>query len=560
MSLELTTAGITGTDGHVPLYEPDARWTTWSLDEIYIGQAGENKYVPKVSDHVLNPETNERFRVVSLDVTTMIPTMVPVVTAPSASFSDIDILLGVGPGTQSDTYRVYLDKSVIPHALCVDARLKVNGVLAKYAKIFRGSELIGNQRVVSAFYDQQGNMLGQAIPLELAYMPEGKNYAVKSVPVCHTTEDMPDGEVVTVVIYSDAGHVVSKRQLLVENSAFIRSVNAHTKYIVDITMESPFLSETDPGLLQYPLNVPTRGLNLFGIVHYSDGSTLRLPVDQTKFSVLGLDGFVATVIGQKLPLVLRYNLSNDEVSYSTVVGETFAMTKSYRGVTVQSSGAYSVKLFGYPVWVDGVVGYRLEWYLYNLERQTVYRVTPYVQYNDNTPAFDPLAYGVNQRISVSINLNNVNGVFRSYIHNQVMDIILLAQGREKTTNWTIGFELGQNPPYGRGNFASSQMVNQNLWRINVAAGATNETEWLERLYYRTKPLYDTQREVEPPKPNFFTLVFGSTEIEFPISQWNITQVINQAVPDGATLFIKFFKRTADNDLQLAIAGMPIYQQ
>ncbi|MCP5940243.1 hypothetical protein NL351_30475, partial [Klebsiella pneumoniae] len=64
------------------------------------------------------------------------------------------------------------------------------------------------------------------------------------------------------------------------------------------------------------------------------------------------------------------------------------MTEKYRTMAVAADGAFTVKLFCYPVWIDEISGYRLEWYLYNLNRSVVYKVTDKVQVTPNTLAFD----------------------------------------------------------------------------------------------------------------------------------------------------------------------------
>lgn len=554
-----TVLSITAPDGGVPIYEPDGRWTTWSLDQIYLGTEGLNKYVPKVNDYVIDTKTDERFRVVELDETTMIPRLVRIVPSAVATFSDTDLLMGVGPGTQSDTYRVYIDTSVIPHTLAVDARLKVHGSMVTTAKIFKGSEIANTSKAISAFYDQMGNLLGQLIPLELVAVPNGQNYTVKCVPVCYTTEQLADGEVVTIEFYSDAGHVVSRRQLLVENTAYIRSSDSGTKYVSDISLESPFLSSSDPTLLQYPLNVPLNGLNLMGRVHYSDGSSKLMPVDGTKFKIFGLEHYVATIVGQKLPLVLSYTLSEGEIAYGATVGEDRYFTESYRAQTMRADGAYSVKLFGYPVYIDAVNGYRLEWFLLNMDRQAVYHATPYVTINTNTRPFDPIAFGVSQKLSVSVNLNKVNPSYMSYIHTQTIEIVLLAPGTEHNTNWTIAFSPGQDPVYGKNNSATTTFINQNLMKVNLKMGMLTKDEWLERVFYRTQPLFDDAREIKAPAPNFFKFTVGGKSFEFPIEQWGSDLTLDRTIPNASTLFVEFFKRTPENDLQLGVSGLPVWQ-
>jgi hypothetical protein len=553
-------AGVAGSDGVVPVYDPDGRWTTWSISEIYLGQQGEGKYVPKVNDYVIDPITDERWRVASLDQVTFEPVLVPIKPIFSGAFDDNDILLGVGPGTPSDTYRVYIDKSVMPYKLAVDHRLVFHGSMVASVRIFKGSLLSGNEKCISAVYDNSGNLLGNDIPLELVAKHNFENYTIRSVKVCNTTEDLKDGEIVTAVAYSPEGHVVSKRQLLAENTAFIRSLDTSVKYITGIALKSPFLSQSDPKEIQYPLNVPLSGLSLEGVVSYSDGSKLTMPVDGTKFTLFGFESFVSTIVDQEFPLVLKYSLSEGEVVYGASVASDRFITETFTGKTVKSDGAFTVKLYPYPVWVNEINGYRLEWFLYNLDRQISYNVTPHVRLNANTPSFNPTGYGLMQHLSASVNLRDVNRSYKSYVHVQTVDIMLLGMGTERTTNWTVGFDPAQSPLFGVNNHLKTTFINQNLMHVDISMDAADQAEWLERIYYATKPLTDGDREVVPPAPTHFALMVGGVGLEFPISQWNSTLIINEALPDSGTAFVKFFKRTPDNDIQLSVAGLPIYQQ
>ncbi len=560
--LPLSTAGITGTDGKTPIFNPSNLWKQWNITEIYTGTTGANKYIPNVNDYAVDTDTNELFKCTAIDPVTMIPTMQPVTTVSEGAFSTTDLLLGVGPGTQSDTFRAYIDQSVMPHVLAVDARLHVAGSAASYAKIFIGSQLNNTAQVISAFYDQSGHLLGQAIPLELVASTTINNIAIKTVPVCYTSQNVPDGEILTAVFYDTGDNVVSKRQLLAENTGFIRTSDSSLKYITSISLKSPFLSNSDPLLLQYPLNVPVDGLSLIGVVSYSDGSTIELPVDGTKFSIMGLQDYISTVSGQPMPLVLKYTLSPNEIVYSaTVVNNSRFMTLAMKGQTLNAVGAYSLKLFGYPVWVPATNSYTLHWFMYNLDRQVVYDVTPYVNINNGgTTPFNPTAYGIVQNLIVSLNLAQVNGTFNSYNFVQAIAITLAQPGSTKVpTAWTVGFSPNQNPPFGVGNCARSTYIQQNLTSVDVTCGQTTQANWINQLYTLSEPLFDPVAESAPPGPNMFSLLYQGQEFQYTIDQWDVVQTIGVGLVDTDTLFIKFFLRTPTGDIQLAIAGIPIFQ-
>jgi len=555
----IVTSGISGTDGITPVYDSNARWCWWEIDEIYVGGQGEKRYVPKVRDYVIDHTSYEVKRVASIDPVTLIPTLVSI-TPPNANngFSQNDILFGVGPGTQADTYRVYLDKAVTPYVLAVDARLKVGGSGSSFAKIFKGSDVSSSGKIISRLYDQNGVLLTDNIPLELAAFDTTDNTSIKVVSVCYTNESLTDGELVTVVIYNDMGHVVSKRQLLVENTAFIRSVNSGKKYITHISLDTPFLSPNSDVLIEFPINIPTVGLDLKGIVHYSDGTQLKMPVDGTKFKIFGLEQYVGTITGQRVPLVLSYTLSTSETTYNAVSADGKHITKPYTLLSQSQNGAYIVKLVGFPVWVDGATGYKMQWYMYTLDRNFVYNVTEFVRFNINTAAFDPRAYGFLQNLSVSINLRDVSGSFRSYIHVQAVDIVLAVPGTSRTTNWTIGFDQGQTPPYGIDLYANAQNISAGVWKLKIDAGIASFDEWLERTYFATKPIVNQLTELIPPKTNYFAVICGTTRTEFPIENWNTVLTVGDGPVINGTLFIEFFFRNNTTDIRLATAGMPIY--
>lgn len=553
--------GVVGIDNIAPIYNPYDRWQVWNLNEIYTGTIGEGKFVPKIDDVVFEIYGNALIRYIVRDINPT--TMVAVLQQESPNHVDPlspeDVIFGVGVSTPSETYRVYIDKSVNPYTLAVDARNKVYGSMTNYCKIFKGTDTSNTSgQVISRMYDTNNNFLGENIPLELAAFDNLTNHSIKVVAPAYTNSDLKDGEIVTAVMYNDQGGVVSRRQMLVVNTAFIRSPDASKKYVTSISMSSPFMSSTSDKLIEYPINVPLNGLNLMGRVTYSDGSYKEYPVDGTRFTIFGFDGYLATIVGQRINLVLKYNLQPNELSYDLTTSDPAQISVEYQAVTLNVDGSYNLKLFGYPVWLDDVNGYRLEWFLYNLDRSIKYNVTPYVTINANYRPFNPTLYGVVQRLNVSLNIQDANGSFRNYIHAQVIDIVLNRRGSERIDNWTVGYSPDQLPRFGLNTYATAHYVSSNQWRIRIDCDTPSFEEWLEKLYMRTEPIYDNSREIAPVTPNWFALVIGSRTLEFPISQWNSDIIVNGNVQNNSNTYVRFFKRTSDTDLELAIAGLITY--
>lgn len=559
---------VTGSDGVAPVYNPDGLWHQWNILEIFaytltadptgvVPGPGEKRYIPKLKDWVVDTPIFKWYEVEGVDQFTGVATLKGI-TPPKdpGDLNDDDILLGPGPGPASDTYRLLIDTSVLPFTLAVDGRCKVGGSMTSYAKIFRGADLGPSGEVISTFYDNQGTLLGNTIPLELMAISDMTNYSWKRPLSCFTKVALKNGELCTIVFYADDNSVVSWRQMRVFNTGFIRSTSDATLYVTGISLKSPFLSAADPKLIQFPINVPLKSLAAKGVVHYSNGDSKEMNIDNNgKFSILGFNNFVSTVVGQELPLVLSYKLSDGEVAYNTTVGEDKHITESFRAKTTKAEGAYTLKLFGYPVWIDRISGYRLEWFMYNLDRQQVFNVTPWVRIGASSRPFDPTAYGISQKLVVTLNLKEVNELYAAYNFTQTIEFVLAQEGDVDGTPWTVAFDPSQNPVYGKDIFASYDFVNYNYYKLRLDFGAASKEDWLNQLYTRAKPLTDPSREASPPVPNYFRIRFGNQNIECQISQWNQEMIVGNGLNNNDTIFIEFFKRTNDNDLQLAVAGL-----
>lgn len=551
---------IVGNDGISPIYDPEGAWRIWSINEIWQGADGANesgtrKFVPKINDYVIDPAIYQMYIVDYIDEVTLVPTIRQIRPYNmSSDFSETDILFGVGPGTQADTYRAYVDKSVTPHVLAVDIRLRVGGNAARYAKIFRGSNLQTEQEVISRIYDGSGNFISENVPLELVAIDSHVNYSIQTVAVCHTVADLNNGELVIVVIYGDQGHVVSKRQLLVENTSFIRDVNSSQKYISHINLESPFLVD-DSTIIEFPLNIPTNALNAMGVVNYSDGSTLKLPANGTKFALLGLEQFSSTIIGQELDLILRYTMASNEVGYSTVgTPDQYYVTEPYKLRIVDANNSYTVKLFGYPVWINDDNGYTIEWWLYNLDRNIFYNVTPFITFNTNTGAFNPKGYGYLQRKTVSINLRDVSGAFKPFIHVQSIDITLYGSPANNVTPWTVSHATDDSRPNYGIELKASRVSNQIL---NISSDISTYEEWKERIYDRIYPLIDRATQLTVPSPTHLVVTYEGVNREIAIENWNQNIDFSTDITVYKSVKIRFIKRVISGDMHLGIAYLTI---
>lgn len=543
---------INAPDGNTVIYDQEAPWRIWSLENIYMGTSGLNKFVPKVGDHVWNLTTNEKFRVAEL--INYIPRFEPIETADSEGSAS----LSAGVGANPDTYRAHLDTTVVPHVMRVDGRLTVAGAELSYARIYRGTDTSSTGRVISRRYDGNGEFIDDKVPLELATLNDNNNISLKYIPSFAVGEDIPEGASVTVVIYEEQGHVAHRRTLFVNHGSFTPGIEASREYITHVSLKSAFLSKTVENQIEVPQNVTLDAINVTGVVHYQSGKTVELPIDGDRMRILGMESFIATQPGDDVPLVLSYKLSPGEQS-EFVSNDGKHVNSTYKLLVTEHVGALSVKLAGFPRWRNDTQEYQMRWFLTDLDRSTAMDVTAYVLYNQSSDIFDPVGYGKAQNLSVRLNLKDASQALISYNHTTTETVQLLAAGTTQGTNWKIAFTPNQDPMFGQGLGAQCVMVNQNVWRVNVRSGFNSFADWLQAFFYNTKPLFNNRNETKAPEPTHMKVFTATGSTILDISAWNGEFSVGVNLAGQTNLQIEWIKRMGAVDLRLGVTCVPLKQ-
>lgn len=542
---------ITAPDGAKVIYDQEAPWREWNLGDIYMGTVGVNKFIPKVGDWVRNLITMERFRVTGH--VNYVAQLEPI----EENAAEGNASLSAGVGSNPETYRAHLDTTVVPHVMRIDGRLTVNGNEISYARIFRGTDTSSTGRVLSRRYDGNGEFIDDKIPLELTAVVQ-TNIAQKYVPSFAVSEDLPEGSTVTVVIYEEQGHVATRRTLFVNHGSTTPGIELSRDYITHVAIESPFMSTTVSNQLEVPQNVTLDAINMMGVVHYQSGKIVKLPIDNNRFRVLGLEDFILTQPGDDASIVLSYRLSPGEQSeFLSLDGKH--VNSTYKLLVTVHQGALSVKLAGFPRWRSDTQEYQMRWFLTDLDRATMMDVTPYVLYNGSSDVFDPVGYSKVQRLSVRLNLKDASQALVSYNHQSTQSVILDGPGTSQGTNWRVGFVPNQDPLYGQGLSAQCVMTNQNLWRVNARSGFTTQDDWLAALFYATRPLYNNRNETKAPTPTHFRVFTATGSTVIPIDKWNAEFSVGVNLAGQSNLQIEWIKRVNNVDLRLGVSCIPLKQ-
>ena len=530
----------------------DMNWKIWNINDIYRGIQSERElHHVQVGDMVvdLTGGVERRYYVKSIDDSTRIPELVLLRQLKEDSNTVQVEMKGVGPGQASETWRCFFDDTIEPHSLRVDGKVYCHGSLATHCKIFLGVETDKyNGKVISQYRDNNSDRISENIPLELVGWRD--NQAIKTPMMGFTTHKLQDGEVVTMVTYSADGVVFQQDRLIVVNTADVRRSEVGKKFVEGIEIVTPFLSEVDDREVLFPINMDREAVFIMCRVNYSDGTSKTLAVDGGRVQLHGMDSYIPSVLGAGSPLVLQYQLAENEESTQALRGTNRFLSESYVARTKEVDGAYSVRLSVLPFW-NGTE-WELHYRLHNLDRNISYDVSDVVEAASNSMPFQPRKFGTMQRVVVALQLDKVSSSFARFRHVQSFDISLMGSASIDTSPFYISYHTGQDPYYGQDvKIVKSQVGDRHY--INISCGATTLEDWLDKLYYRTEPLFNKFAETQAPKPTHFMLVgpgLNEEENTFSVDNWRGQNETPIEIPSNTVVEVQWIRKDGDQVMYL----------
>lgn len=532
----------------------DINWKIWNINDIYRGnQSKRELHHVQVGDMVvdLTGGVERRYYVKSIDDATRVPELVLLRQLKEDSTTIQVEMKGVGPGQASETWRCFYDDTVEPHTLRVDGKLYCHGSLATHCKIFMGVETDKyNGKVISQYRDNNSDRVVENIPLELVGWRD--NQAIKAPMTGFTTHKLEDGDVVTLVTYSADGVVFQQDRLIVVKTADVRRSEASKQFVESIEIVTPFLSETDDREVFFPINMDKEAVFIMCRVNYTDGKSKELAVDGGRVQLHGWDAYIPSVLGAGSPLVLQYQLADNEESTQALRGTNRFLSESYIARTKEVDGAYSVRLSPIPHWTGDE--WEIHYRLHNLDRSISYDVTDIVEAASNSVPFQPRKFGIAQRVVVALQLDKVSNNFARFRHVQAFDISLMGSATIDSSPFYITYHNGQDPYYGQDVKVIKSQVGDRHY-LDFSCGAVTQDDWFDMLFYRTEPLFNKFAEVKAPKPTHFRIHGPGLEKDVPVSEWRGQVEVDLEVPTHTVLDVEWLY--IDGDVVLRMASSPM---
>jgi hypothetical protein len=539
-----------------PIIKLDRGFTSWGEQQIYTGPTGTGQECPNVDDKVWS-WTHGPMRCISLNVDTGISIIEPwIPPTNNVDSNGLDILLANGGHSPEEYYMLHVDNSVRPATITPDAKLRMYRKDADHVKYVIGYYDESTEEIISKQYDGAGNYINDRVNLEILQADEPNTVTVVTPVRSHTTHTLLQGQIVTAMTFNEQGGLISTTKMIVNITALFEKGLNSARYITGIELKSSWM-RVDSNVLDIPINLPVSSMGLMGEVTYNNGERIQHPIDGTRFSLYGLDNYVASVPDYNHTLVLSYQFDANEVSTTQSSTDSKHETKAYTIHTLPAKHEYNLKLYVYPHW-DGN-GWILRYYLANLSRSEIVEVTSLVEYGtSNTSSFNPTLWGIEQTFTASIRLDEVDASFSAYRHVQSFKVVLF--GIPKISNnasWMVHYQDGGDNAYGETLHAAQRLVTVNDYAFTLGSGQDTRDGWLALAYRNIVPLYDKAIETSAPNPTHFDVVIGTERKRYDIAMWDEQLNFGTKLYTGALLPVIWIMETEHKDLHLGMSGLMV---
>lgn len=536
----------------------DRGFRPWGPDELYDVTKGTG-FLPNDGDLVKNLARRGWDEIYEVDYTRYVWKTRPWDSAPV--YNEVGILGGINP-LKSDEFRVYVDDKQHPAVMRFHDALTINSPDGAFIRVFRGVDTGPDGEVISGYYEG-GTIRSADIPLLTISKPDA-THDVKIPATGMCTAAVGHGELISFVVYTRSMIPIVEARCHVIKTNLIMGSDAPVRQITNVRLKSPFILDVDSSVLALPINMALDDVALTCVIQYTDGD-LELPIDNNRVKLAGLRNaaahdtfYIASNAGQTLPLVLSYKMSKNEAYTGDDVSEG-TIFKRYKATTEAVDGAYSIKLYVVPEWKGVGQGYRLRYYLYNLDRGNFYEATAHVKHVSGSEPFDPHLLNVKQRMNVQVDVSKVNPIYKPHIHGQSFHITLLSEATVNEPNFVIEY-VHDGLKYGEENIAKFEYSNVNFSTLDISCGKASMAEWIQSMFFDAHPLYNRRQEPAAPTPTHFELEIDGNSYMHPVTAWNQKLQVDFRIDDASTVIFRWIKRNSTDTYQLGLTSTIAHQK
>lgn len=315
----------------------------------------------------------------------------------------------------NDVFMLYYDNRTSPTRLTVDAKMILFGSnIASY-------RLVKGTTVISYVLRQEGTSSEYAVSqVPVVEVTDQYVDGVRRCNTCYTTHSLVDGDVVTLELFDSTGVMIAEVELIARKSTILNSLTAALNPITGFSASANQMVGEDWYLYK---GQAKNNLSIFPEVHFADGTSFIVPVDNNACYLYGFEDVDTNQVGNKYPILVKYYINSRyqvDPSLNVVAGTKRVLTSEHNIVILEKPIGSISKISVVPVWNANTENYSLKMLAYNAERNGVADVTAKI-FNDSTGSggfktgvlkagsFSPTAFGARQEFTIEFSTPADNG-------------------------------------------------------------------------------------------------------------------------------------------------------
>lgn len=518
--------------------------STWYAHQIFDGVADNivmgvtNYVVPKIGDFVveMSGSTIVRSRVIS------IPNNIAVL---ERVYEDVtnDAISDFTLADLTSTSMILVRNTLTPVLAAIHIGLPIESdTFIAYAKVFSGRDINDTDAIVSRRYDGDGIVLDDKVTVTADPINQFV-YHASVFNMDRILEDKSSG----VIVFYGADDVPLRKYTIVfrESDALVNYSNTDL-FISDIVLESIQISPTNAREILVERGFLNNSFNPRVYKVFNTGQREEISLTSRSLVLEGWGNYIFGEENDTFPLTVLYTLASNEVSDMVSNQNGSVVSSAYTIRVVDDAESTNYKLYPVLTWNGTTDVYDVKYIMYDSTYKTNIDVTTKI---DISSEFEGYNFDDKQVFNFSVNLQSAGitvdeqyarGSFAIRLHSAPMD---------KITPFEIFFVPTDNVRYYGAELRTRLTYDVGVYSVSIDSDYTSFEEWLDNVYYKLLPTYDSNTNAQAPQPTHCDVYINGAYVTIEVtSQWNIGVRWNSEIPTGPnTASLQWYSFNADGD-------------
>lgn len=501
--------------------------STWWDYQIYDGendvQMGVSNYVvPAIGDFVNSRNGNVIVKQLVTGVVNQIATLETVYDAQmSDSVDDLTV------NDMSATAMVLVRNSVTPIIAAVHVGLPIeSGIHLAYAKLFTGTDIYNLDAVISRQYDADNVVIDNTIEVVKDELNEYR-YHCEQFHVDRILEDKSNG---TLVFYGADDTPVAKYTVVFRVSDTLVNFSGSDLFITDLIINSVSLNPLNNREILVERGFLNSTFNPRIFKQFNTGQMEEISLTSRDLTLEGWGNYVIGEENDTFPLTVLYTLASNEQSDMVSNEAGTVISAEYTIRVIDDADSTNYKLYPVLRWTQDSEQYLVRFHMYDSTYKTSVDVTDSISLSN---AFDGSNFDTLQTFNFSVDLKAVGITLDDSIMTGSFAIQLNAEPMGATTPFVIRMVPTDDTRYYGEALRARLKYDLGMHVVSIDSDYTSFDEWLDNVYYKLLPAYDSNTNSQAPQPTHCDVYINNQYLTVDVrTQWNTGVKWNYDVPTG----------------------------